>query len=170
MSNPNAQHPKAWYRQFWPWFVIAIPLISIILSFVMLYVAIHGKESMVVDNYYKEGRAINQELSKDQFAQELELGAELLIQPNGDVRVQLQAARQIAPDYLVLKLFHPTLNEKDQQIRLQPEGQLAYSGHLQGDLQGRWYIDLMDDQDLWRLKGQTWLPRDTDLKLGALSP
>ncbi len=168
--NSNSPRPKAWYRQFWPWFLISIPFASVILGSIMLYVAIVGRDTIVVDNYYKEGRAINQELSKDQFAEEIGVGAEVTINEDGLVRVKLTAERNIVPDHLVLKFFHPTLAGKDQQIILKPEGNLEYSGKLEGNLKGRWYLDILDDLDLWRLKGQTWLPREDAMKLGALSP
>ena len=39
-----------WYRQFWPWFVMALPAAAVAASFVTLYLA--GSEpAMVVDDY-----------------------------------------------------------------------------------------------------------------------
>src|SRR5690554_3068128 len=161
--NSNSPRPKAWYRQFWPWFLISIPFASVILGSIMLYVAIVGRDTIVVDNYYKEGRAINQELSKDQFAEEIGVGAEVTINEDGLVRVKLTAERNIVPDHLVLKFFHPTLPGKAHQIILKPEANLGYSGNLDGTLKARRHLDTLDDLHRCRRKGQTCLPREDAL-------
>jgi hypothetical protein len=38
-------HP--WYRQFWPWFLIALPVASVVLSFVTLYMALETGDAVV---------------------------------------------------------------------------------------------------------------------------
>lgn len=38
---------KPWYRQFWPWFLIALPLSSVVMSFATLYVAIDGADEVL---------------------------------------------------------------------------------------------------------------------------
>ena len=38
---------KPWYRQFWPWFLIALPLSSVVLSFATLYVATTHADTVV---------------------------------------------------------------------------------------------------------------------------
>ncbi|MFT4810576.1 MAG: hypothetical protein ACI9LX_003944, partial [Paraglaciecola sp.] len=60
--------PKVWYKQFWPWFLIIVPLTSMVLSFTMMNLAFTGKDSMVIDDYYKEGRVINLKIKKLQQA------------------------------------------------------------------------------------------------------
>lgn len=38
---------KPWYRQFWPWFLIALPAISVIFSFATLYIAVSGADEVI---------------------------------------------------------------------------------------------------------------------------
>ena len=38
---------RPWYRQFWPWFLVALPLASVVLSFVTLYRALAGMDAVV---------------------------------------------------------------------------------------------------------------------------
>ena len=38
-----------WYRQFWPWFIIALPASVVIASFVTLWLAITHPDHLVVD-------------------------------------------------------------------------------------------------------------------------
>ncbi len=38
-----------WYKQFWPWFIIALPASVVIASFVTLWLAISNPDYLVVD-------------------------------------------------------------------------------------------------------------------------
>jgi hypothetical protein len=40
---------QPWYRQFWPWFIIALPASAVIASFVTLWLAISNPDHLVVD-------------------------------------------------------------------------------------------------------------------------
>jgi hypothetical protein len=49
-----------WYRQFWPWFIIAIPSAAIIGGLVTLWLALTHPESLVVEG--QEYQTIRDEL------------------------------------------------------------------------------------------------------------
>ena len=38
-----------WYKQFWPWFIIALPASAVIASFFTLWLAISNPDHLVVD-------------------------------------------------------------------------------------------------------------------------
>jgi hypothetical protein len=38
---------KPWYRQFWPWFLIGLPAISVVFSFATLYIAVRDADEVV---------------------------------------------------------------------------------------------------------------------------
>ena len=57
-----------WYREPWPWILISGPAIVVVAGFYTLYLAVVGADPLVVDNYYKEGLAINRVLERDQAA------------------------------------------------------------------------------------------------------
>ena len=46
---------EPWYKQFWPWFIIALPASVVIASFFTLYLAISNPDHLVVtdDEYYE---------------------------------------------------------------------------------------------------------------------
>ena len=46
MSEPNAE-PRPWYRQFWPWLLIAIPLMGVVMSTITVVSAISGADPEV---------------------------------------------------------------------------------------------------------------------------
>lgn len=67
MNNPQQQnsHPVPieilpWYKQFWPWFIIALPASVVVASFYTLWLAISNPDPLVIDE--DEYRQLNSEL------------------------------------------------------------------------------------------------------------
>src|SRR5690625_454185 len=69
--------PTPWYRQFWPWFLLGMLGSVVVACGITLYIAVANPDSLVRDNYYREGLAINQELAASSRARELGLRAGL---------------------------------------------------------------------------------------------
>ncbi len=51
-KNNEAIHNRPWYRQTWPWILIAIPTIGMILSMITVSVAISGADADVRDGVH----------------------------------------------------------------------------------------------------------------------
>ena len=66
---------KPWYKQFWPWFLIVLPLTVVVAAFVTLSISIKNSPSLVTEDYYKKGKGINIDISKLTIAKELNLKA-----------------------------------------------------------------------------------------------
>lgn len=47
---------KPWYRQFWPWFLIALPATAVVASFATLAIAIRNADEVVSDPDYELSR------------------------------------------------------------------------------------------------------------------
>lgn len=157
-SPPTLQRP--WYRHGWVWFLIAIPGSAIVLSLAMLWIAVDTADSLVVDDYYKEGRAINQRLEKDQAAVDRGISLLASIRPVDSnaqrIEVVFSANPGVsAPEFIRLRLSHPTLKQFDIQATLKKTGSNRYSTDIPGITDGRWYAQLEDDQSLWRVRS-TW--------------
>jgi len=67
MPNQPSQHNKPvpgpdtpWYRQFWPWFIIALPASVVVASFVTLWLAISNPDHLVIED--DEYQQLNSEL------------------------------------------------------------------------------------------------------------
>ncbi|WP_250658006.1 FixH family protein [Alkalimarinus coralli] len=150
-----------WFKQFWPWFLIVIPLVTIIYCAIMIYLAVTSENSLVSDNYYKDGLAINQSLAMDNKAKDLNLSAELRFGEAGRVSLILDGDLPTQPSFLTLKLLHPTVDGQDIEQKLLPEPGYVYSTQLATPLTGRWYVDVIAQDSSWRLKGQTALPSST---------
>ncbi len=63
----NTQEPP-WYRQFWPWFIIALPASAVIASLITFYLAVSRPDYLVVED--EEYRKLNSELKAQAPAQE----------------------------------------------------------------------------------------------------
>lgn len=160
---------KPWFRQPWFWFLLIFPGASIIWCTIAITVALNSENSMVTDDYSKEGRAINLELARDQKAMDLELSARLDFSGNRLDLTMTSAKGGRDYPYLVLNLFHPTLSDRDRTIQLQPLGAGQYRASLPRDLDGRWYVDLRGPSNEWRLKGEFSLPASTPVTLDAIA-
>lgn len=54
----NTKPTTAWYRQFWPWFLIVLPTIVVIASFITLGIAIKYADTPVSDDYVQHGLTV----------------------------------------------------------------------------------------------------------------
>ena len=157
-----------WYKQFWAWFVFSPLIIVIIACSVFVTIAFKGKEDVVVDDYYKVGKMINQEFEPSQRAKDLGLMADLYVEPRaeedgfGFVGIDIEPTEWLAQESLVLHLSHPAEADKDHFITLMQQDELTWRAKLKSNLTGRWYLRLssLDDEGLeeWRLQGEIQLP------------
>ncbi|HSH28320.1 MAG TPA: FixH family protein [Thiohalobacter sp.] len=160
-------NPPPWYKQFWPWFLISLPLSAVIGGIATLIIAMHSPNAMVVDDYYKEGLAINETLARDQVAAQRGLSG-LLRHVQGSGRLQLELTSRgaaAAPDSLQLELVHPTLAEKDQSLRLELAGDSLYVSELPQLAPGNWHLILSPPDGDWRLTGRLVLPQGGQARL-----
>ncbi len=107
--NPAAQVP--WYRQGWPWFLIALPATAVVGGIITAVLAVRGFDGPVAADYYKQGLAINEEVARAQLARDLALIAEVDLAgfADGDrVRVVVTGKQALPREAaLRLRLVHP---------------------------------------------------------------
>jgi len=164
MSAISPAHSTPWYRQRWPWILIAIPATSIVLGCVMLYLAITTDDGLVVDDYYKQGRAIDQTLARTVAAAERGLVADVALRAE-DIRVGLTAREGVElPEELIVSLIHPTRAGFDQVMRL-PRVDGAYAGPVTPLDIGRWHVQIEDAARVWRLHGDLHVPDETHVSI-----
>ena len=151
---------RPWYRQFWPWFIMALPLAAVIAGLTTVAIAVTHQDSVVRDDWYTEGKSINQDIARDSRATTLGINADIRSDAvTGEIHVRLQHNAQsfTAPDTLTLYFSHPTLASADQQVQLKRQGD-DYRGQLARGLKGRYYVELGTPH--WRLQGSREFPRD----------
>ncbi len=145
---------KPWYREPWPWLLMAGPCVVIVAGFFTLWLAITSDDGLVADDYYKRGLAINQTLSRALRAEQLALGARVVLGADGArARVTLTGAG-VLPEYLRLRLVHPTRAVADELIELRAVTPGVYEGVLAAAVAGRRVVMLEDRAQTWRLAGE----------------
>lgn len=152
---------KPWYRHGWVWFLIGIPGSAVVAGSITMWLAVTRSDSLVADDYYKEGRAINQRLEKDQVAvdQGIRLESSMRALPSGMQRIEVRFAAKpgvTMPEFIRLRLSHPTLDQMDVLATLMKSTDGVYRSEIAGVATGRWYAQLEDDQSSWRIKA-TWV-------------
>jgi hypothetical protein len=154
MSTLTMQ-PRAWYRQLWPWLLMLMPALALVGGLITWWIAAVTSDPLVVDDYYREGRAINRTLARDALAQQLGLGATLSAGPDGSAVVELRARAAFdAPAQLTLRLVHATRGELDRTLTLAAIGQGRYVAAGQRlPESGRWHLILEGPERQWRLVG-----------------
>ncbi|HKJ10237.1 MAG TPA: FixH family protein [Gammaproteobacteria bacterium] len=157
-----------WYRQFWPWFLIALPASAVIAGIATLVIAIENPDGLVVDDYYKQGLAINRVLARDRAAQQLGVAARVSYDPDAQrIRLSLSSAVPIGQPELLLRLTHPTRAHLDRVLLLQPGGDGQYTTPLRDIPPGRWHVSIEPGDGNWRLTGRLRLPQRGGTRLVA---
>lgn len=153
----RGQDNRPWWRHGWVWFLIGIPASAVIAGSITIWIAFTRADSLVADDYYREGRAINQRLEKDQAAVDhgVRLASTITTLANGVRRIEvLFDARQglHPPEFIRLRLSHPTLDRMDIQATLVRVSGVRYASDVPGITSGRWYAQMEDDESVWRVK------------------
>ena len=165
---------KPWYRQFWPWFLIVLPGTVVVAGLSTVVIAVRHADNLVVDDYYKEGLAINRKLTLDRHAAEQHVTARLAM---GGTRLMVQLPLDLDsyPSELQLLLQHPTDSKQDLRLVLANQGAGHYTYTLDTPLDGRWYVTLKSftgdtaDAHDWRLKGEINLNKAAQVELSSRS-
>ncbi len=142
----NAQG-KPWYREPWPWILMAGPAAVLVAGVATTWIAFASADGLVADDYYKRGLAINQDLKRERRATERGIDARVSV-AGGRLRVDLTGA---APEALFAQLAHATRAGYDQRLRLAPAAPGRYESELPALPPGRWRIVLQDPRGEWRI-------------------
>lgn len=169
MTPPPA---RPWYREPWPWLLMAGPAAAVIAGAVTIWLAVVSNDGLVADDYYKEGLAVSQVLQRGANAAKLGLAAQLAAggSEQRDLRLLLVSTAGAAADAaaafpaeLDLRIVHPTRAGVDQHLKLTQTAPGLYQGRLTSHLAAgeRWLLLLEDSAHTWRLNGD-WHPKEQE--------
>ncbi|MES2261249.1 MAG: FixH family protein [Pseudomonadota bacterium] len=159
----------AWWRHRWPWLLMLGPAVVLVAGGYTSYLAYSRQDALVVGDYYKRGKAINQDLRRDRAASALGLHLALRHDAGaGLLSGRIAGTGHAAPaGTLQLHLAHATQPEKDIRLLLQPDRDGHFSVKLAQLERSRWTVLLEDEQRAWRLEGHWEWPRQRELWIEA---
>lgn len=158
---------EPWYTHRWPWLLMAGPATVIVAGFITMWISFSGADALVVDDYYKQGKAINQDLRRDRMA--ATLGLQLTLRYDaaaGIIMGQLHGTIKNAP--LTLMLIHPTVPEKDMRLQVMPDSTGMFSTALPLLERARWQVQMEDADRSWRLNGDWFWPQQKNIDIESL--
>ncbi len=142
---------EPWYRQFWPWVLILLPASVVVASLYTLYLANRHADDLVVDEYYKNGLAINRQLERKQRAEARGISTTLLF---SDGFVTAVITGEVTDPQLQLLLSHPLEADRDFAVPLVQIEPGTYRGSLPHPVIPRWHWTLQQlGPEGWRLDG-----------------
>ncbi len=137
MTTRHAEAPrKPWYREPWPWFLMAGPGLVVVAAIATAVIAFRGADGLVADDYYKQGLGINRQIARDEAARALGISGEVRLEA-GTVRVTLRAAAAL-PDRVTLRFAHHSRASEDRIVHLARRGEGTYEAPLPALPPGRW--------------------------------
>jgi len=163
-----------WYRHRWPWLLMVGPVAVIIAGVLTAWISFAGADALVVDDYYKQGKAINQDLRRDRAA--AAFGLQLVLRydaATGTLSGQLaqpavQSAAYLSDVPLTLALIHPTVPAKDRQYTVTPDTAGHFSLALPLLERAYWQVQLEDQAHQWRLHGHWRWPQQTTTSIRSV--
>lgn len=159
-SDATEEIAKPWYREFWFWFVFSPLIYIIIMCSITVTIALKGADDVIIDNYYKEGRMINQALEQDRRALELGMSGDLSFdRTTGEILLTIANPPTdvaLMPAELLLMMGHPVKAAKDQLIAMTAIAPGKYRGELISEPDYSWYLTLYPINDLALRKEAPW--------------
>lgn len=147
-----------WYKQFWPWFLITVPIITLIVCALLITAAVSTQDSLVVDDYYKAGKTINQQFEKVERARFLAIQTNLQIDDHS-VLIDFVRSRPSTGEALKLDFHHTTLAKKDFEVLLTQDAKGNFRGNIDRDITGKWRITLSPLDQEWKITHTLSFPR-----------
>lgn len=162
MSSNTKQQP--WYKNGMVWLAFSPVMAGVAAGLTLLTVGILNYDGTVHEDYYKEGRGINQSFELDRFATAKNLKASLGFD-NNQLQLELTGQLDTFPDQLVVLMENPTRSSLDFSIPVQHLGLGLYLGNLPQKIEYDWDVKLFGPQKEWRLYGRGHFPLQQPLNL-----
>lgn len=157
---------QPWYRQGWPWLLIALPASAVIGGIVTLVLAIQSPNALVVDDYYKQGLAINQQRQRSRVADNLGLKG-LLRAHEASLTLQLTGSVPVSAESLTLEIIHSTRAELDRTVVLRRTADGLYAADMPEISPGTWYFRLLAEDSSWEIRSRSVIDGPFQVQLTA---
>ncbi|MGB7184884.1 MAG: FixH family protein [Burkholderiaceae bacterium] len=157
----ESKPPVIWYKEPWPWILMGIPFVSVVLGVVMIWLATTTNNAMVVDDYYRKGKAINVDISRDKLATSLGLVAQVEVsESKGQIVLDSGGTQKIVvrPAKLSVRFVHSALETLDRTVVASRGTDDTYPFTLDKPIStGRYRVHIEPVGSGWRLVSETIL-------------
>lgn len=162
----NTARATPWYTHRWPWFLMLGPASVVVAGSFAAWLALGHPDAMVVDDYYKQGKAINQDLRRDRVAGAMRLSVRMRYE-GGRLQGRIESFGRPLNVPFTIRLAHPTLPQRDLSLPVRPDAAGAFSVPLPVLEHTHWQVVVEGKLGDWRLaKGWSW-PRQRELAILA---
>ena len=144
-----------WYQSPIGWLIFFVILATVTSGVLMITISISDPDDIVIDDYYKQGLAINLSKARNTRALKLGIKADFVSTPRG-LTVRVIGLKGTENSALRMYLQHPTRRRHDRQFRL-PCGQDGCSSMISGIRHGRYYYAIEPQDRHWRLSGRLYI-------------
>ncbi len=148
---------EAWYKQFWPWFLIALPASAVIGSLVTVTIFSQNQVSLVAEDYYKKGKAINLDLSRIRLAESQQIEAWV----NFDTQsgsIMLNKGKLDAYPTLRATFTHRTLADRDFVLMMNADASGTYRFTTDAEISGPWFVEIEPFDSTWMIQNKIHFP------------
>jgi len=154
-----------WYKEPWFWFVIFFPMLAVTAGISTFVIFQNNQPDMVSEDYYKDGKKINQDLTKYHealarnitFNLKFEDGVAVFTPASGDMT---------ANQALQVSFFHVTLAKHDISVLATASGDGSYRVQVPAEmLQGKWRVRAESFDGKWRIQEYVQYPNTSEIKL-----
>lgn len=171
-SSAQEQLPAPWYKHRWPWILMSGPFVVVLAGLFTFYLASTHADDMVSDDYYKEGKYINMQIERDDFATAHHIQAQVMFDDTQTVAKVFVSGEFDRQQPLKLRLLHPAKKAFDQTVQLKMIASSGDKTEYMAQLQRlpaavHWYVRLEDAMSKWRIETK-WLPKQGNMV--SLSP
>jgi len=164
--NSTAEQESPWHKQFWVWFIIVLLVTTVIAGVTTVIIAVKHDDSLVVDNYYKEGLAINRVITQKENAVKLGVVASLSFNAeNQMLNIVLSEQHASANNIIKIRLVHATISEFDREHFLTRNSDDGYAVKL-GSVQPGWWRIIIEPVDAqWQIEQRVQFPIESMLTI-----
>lgn len=161
-SFPVERPARRWYREPWPWLLMAGPFAVVVASLASAWIAAATDDGVVAHDYYKQGLLINRKLKPVSPPAARDPGATISLSKGGELHVRLQGIAA-PPARLHLSLARPGGDVRVVELVATANGD--WTGSLPDLGSERRIVTL--ESEAWRLPVTTVAGRFIEIRLGA---
>jgi hypothetical protein len=147
------------------------PLLVVIAGSYTIWLSFVQSDALVVGDYYKQGKAINQDLRRDRAASALGLSVDLRYDPaSGTLSGKLASHAAPYSEKMTVRLVHSTLPEKDLQFSVNSGADGSFTIPLPMLDMARWQVVVENQRRDWRLEGSWGWPAQQKVRIESDAP